>query len=507
MSAPHEQGALGPESVTTTQTTADRLNWLQGLAQSELRKSLDRRKHLPPQILTAGIANEISAEIRAAIDCHRPGQYSSWVRGNHLGDMQVTVGVPSWPDEPASAPASGAERMTAGEVWFRLPPEQKPIKGFPNRAGQTDTDDAIAAELEGAGIEVYRLELLRKTSGEVKTAVRGGLHGWSFTRAWRYWIAEGPGIELAAADILHAAHPSTVRVNGHCGCPSPREQNLGLAIGSYHVDSQAGLKGLADTIKALVERPATPASATPSGVPDSVREDAQKLVAELKRRAAAMARERWYSDADCMKRAASLLESLDTHPAGQSAGSGAFPEGGTAAMRNSAAIMNGQPAPVSTRTGDEGTEDLKGRIYKVLRDYSMSNMSDRDDGGAYPLVDLCTPDGRPINEGEDELGIIASEIAWSLAARPASPEAQGAERVRHVKRGTEYEVLGEAEAQISTQDYQSAKVCGEGRRILREGEKLTVYRGSDGKLWCRFTDEFRDGRFMPAPPSSGQGGR
>lgn len=77
-------------------------------------------------------------------------------------------------------------------------------------------------------------------------------------------------------------------------------------------------------------------------------------------------------------------------------------------------------------------------------------------------------------------------------------KAQGAERVRHVKRGTEYEVLGEAEAQVSTV----------GGRVLGDYDKLTVYRGSDGKLWCRFTDEMRDGRFEPAPPaSSGQGGR
>lgn len=156
--------------------------------------------------------------------------------------------------------------MTAGLSWLRLPTEQKPIKSFPNRAGQTDTDDAIAFELEGAGIEVHRLEVLRKTSGEVKTAVRGSLHGWSFTRAWRYWIAEGPGIELAAADALYAAHPETVRIDGHCGCPSPREWFKGLAVGHYHVDSPAGLKGLADTIKALVARPATPTPRTDGGM-------------------------------------------------------------------------------------------------------------------------------------------------------------------------------------------------------------------------------------------------
>lgn len=67
--------------------------------------------------------------------------------------------------------------------------------------------------------------------------------------------------------------------------------------------------------------------------------------------------------------------------------------------------------------------------------------------------------------------------------------------VRHLKRGFEYEVLGEAEVQLSKP---TQGVIGGGiYRPVREGERLTVYRGQDGKLWCRFTDEFMDGRFEP----------
>ena len=53
---------------------------------------------------------------------------------------------------------------------------------------------------------------------------------------------------------------------------------------------------------------------------------------------------------------------------------------------------------------------------------------------------------------------------------------------RHVKRGTVYEVLGEAELQTNADN-------------LVDGSQMMVYRGEDGKLWCRHYDEFHDGRF------------
>lgn len=89
-------------------------------------------------------------------------------------------------------------------------------------------------------------------------------------------------------------------------------------------------------------------------------------------------------------------------------------------------------------------------------------------------------------------------LQWALSHVPASREI-----VRHVKRGTEYEVLGEAEVQVSTHC-----VALPGSTIIREaragygGDHLTVYRClKTGKLWCRRPDEFRDGRFEPATPS------
>jgi hypothetical protein len=63
-------------------------------------------------------------------------------------------------------------------------------------------------------------------------------------------------------------------------------------------------------------------------------------------------------------------------------------------------------------------------------------------------------------------------------------------RVRHVKRGSTYLVLGEAEIQISK---------GKGLRgnfaQIKEGDRLVIYQGEDGKLWARFPDDFKDGRF------------
>ena len=56
------------------------------------------------------------------------------------------------------------------------------------------------------------------------------------------------------------------------------------------------------------------------------------------------------------------------------------------------------------------------------------------------------------------------------------------ERYRHVKRGTVYEVVGEAELQMNAD-------------CLVDGSQMMVYRGEDGKLWCRHYDEFHDGRF------------
>lgn len=73
------------------------------------------------------------------------------------------------------------------------------------------------------------------------------------------------------------------------------------------------------------------------------------------------------------------------------------------------------------------------------------------------------------------------------------------EIVRHVARGTLYDVLGEAEVQISFP--MDSDGPGDGYRKLREGDRLVVYRGNDQRLWARFPAEFYDGRFKNITPA------
>lgn len=135
---------------------------------------------------------------------------------------------------------------------------------FENKAGDhADTDSALRIELKAAGIptiqeeagepESYLARILRKNSGQVKTSVIGVLYGWTFTRAWRYWVCEGPGIEVEYAQRLQNDFGNTLRANGDAGCRGPEFWFKGLACGMYHVDSTDGLKALADTIRLIVD--------------------------------------------------------------------------------------------------------------------------------------------------------------------------------------------------------------------------------------------------------------
>ncbi|SCM79800.1 hypothetical protein KL86PLE_90646 [uncultured Pleomorphomonas sp.] len=73
--------------------------------------------------------------------------------------------------------------------------------------------------------------------------------------------------------------------------------------------------------------------------------------------------------------------------------------------------------------------------------------------------------------------------------------------VRHKKRGDTYEVVGPAEGQISFSYDQFGVRTPADRRMVFEGDKLTIYRAAeDGKLWWRFPDEFEDGRFEDIKP-------
>lgn len=132
--------------------------------------------------------------------------------------------------------------------------------GFPNLARGNPSEQEIEAitetckaELITAGIEPFVFSFVLSTSGEVPTKCGGSLSMWSFKRAWYYWVANGPGLPVEVAEKLHATHGRQVRVDGHCGCPSPREWFKGFGVGSYHVDSPEGLKALADAILSVYD--------------------------------------------------------------------------------------------------------------------------------------------------------------------------------------------------------------------------------------------------------------
>ena len=128
--------------------------------------------------------------------------------------------------------------------------------------------------------------------------------------------------------------------------------------------------------------------------------------------------------------------------------------------------------------------------------------------------------GRVVQAYENNASATGKEVMLSEAGLSHGSDPRGAhvtspceevrssggalERVRHVKRGTEYEVLGEAEGQVSTGDPAMAAALGleEGGlpfRSVCDETKIVIYRCiKTGKLWWRFPDEMTDGRFAPA---------
>lgn len=89
-----------------------------------------------------------------------------------------------------------------------------------NLAGDKRCDASIGDELEAAGVEI--IETDEPSQGEVAARLTGKLGAFTFTRAWYYWVVNGP-LPVTVAEELYA-HPvgkKDVRVAGHCCCPPP----------------------------------------------------------------------------------------------------------------------------------------------------------------------------------------------------------------------------------------------------------------------------------------------
>jgi len=94
-----------------------------------------------------------------------------------------------------------------------------------NAAGDHTSSEYIPKELAEARVNIDQHTAMIPDP-EIKTHFTGNLHGWTFRRAWYYWIARcedefNDGLELKYALPLHNLIGQEVRLAGHCGCPSP----------------------------------------------------------------------------------------------------------------------------------------------------------------------------------------------------------------------------------------------------------------------------------------------
>jgi hypothetical protein len=136
------------------------------------------------------------------------------------------------------------------ENFFNLVRQEQDKAAREERLKPNEFDIRCCQRLEAAGVEAFDKRTRKFPEDSI---YMGSLHGWMFEFHRGYIIAEGPGIPLVPyAWKLHEDHGQHVRVDGHCGCPAPYEQHNGLAIGKYHVDTDAGLQALVTVIRKVV---------------------------------------------------------------------------------------------------------------------------------------------------------------------------------------------------------------------------------------------------------------
>jgi hypothetical protein len=111
-------------------------------------------------------------------------------------------------------------------------------------------------------------------------------------------------------------------------------------------------------------------------------------------------------------------------------------------------------------------------VEKIIQDTEPPQLSDRGDKIWTRRMAVALAD------------LFNARLALSALDRTTLPPTEEGKTPthRHVKRGTTYQVLGPATLQT-------------GNGHLVDMHPMTVYRGEDGALWVRATDEFNDGRF------------
>lgn len=156
-----------------------------------------------------------------------------------------------------------------------------------NLAGVKGCDEFIRDELAEAGIAALLLPGEDKSKHEVPWQVIGLLGGrtylnelakypensiirahqrvefidadiasFKFIRCWYYWSVTGyVPMDVAMEMYNDPIGRTAIRVEGHCGCPSPEDYTSQplvagkQCIRSYHIDSQEGLNLFVETLR------------------------------------------------------------------------------------------------------------------------------------------------------------------------------------------------------------------------------------------------------------------
>lgn len=100
-----------------------------------------------------------------------------------------------------------------------------------------------AEQLGRAGIYIPSAAAESETEWVEVHQVKGKAFGWTFFRAWYYWVCEAEDsktvLPKTVAEKLNAEHRRDVRVTGYAG-----GQDVDGPVGLYHVDTPVGLAAL-----------------------------------------------------------------------------------------------------------------------------------------------------------------------------------------------------------------------------------------------------------------------